>query len=74
MRQLEEFVPIFISAGGTELEAIDILVSRKVLRKLEAKNPLLVKRCVAGFMSFLDTVFGENEMALCRQVFNKYNI
>ncbi len=74
MRQLEEFVPIYMSTGGTELEAVDIIVSRKVLRKLEAKNPLLVKRSAPGFVAVLDSVFGEDELKLCREVFNKFSI
>lgn len=33
--QLEKFVPVYIACGGTVEEAIDIMFSRKVLRKLE---------------------------------------
>ena len=33
--QLEKFVPAYISCGGTVDEAVDIMFSRKVLRKLD---------------------------------------
>lgn len=33
--QLEKFVPVFLACGGTVDEAIDVMFSRKVLRKLE---------------------------------------
>lgn len=33
--QLDKFVPVYIACGGTVDEAIDIMFSRKVLRKLE---------------------------------------
>jgi len=33
--QLEVFVPVYVACGGTTEEAIDIMFSRKVLRKLE---------------------------------------
>ena len=33
--QLEVFVPVYIECGGTVEEAIDIMFSRKILRKLE---------------------------------------
>lgn len=33
--QLETFVPVYIECGGTVEEAIDIMFSRKILRKLE---------------------------------------
>lgn len=33
--QLEKFVPVYIECGGTIDEAVDIMFSRKILRKLE---------------------------------------
>lgn len=33
--QLEKFVPVYIACGGTVDEAIDVMFSKKVLRKLE---------------------------------------
>lgn len=33
--QLDKFVPVYIACGGTVDEAVDIMFSRKVLRKLE---------------------------------------
>lgn len=33
--QLERFVPVYVECGGTKEEAIDIVFSKKVLRKLE---------------------------------------
>ena len=33
--QLEKFVPVYLACGGTVDEAVDIMFSRKVLRKLE---------------------------------------
>ena len=33
--QLEVFVPVYLECGGTVDEAIDIMFSRKILRKLE---------------------------------------
>ena len=33
--QLEKFVPVYLECGGTIDEAVDIMFSRKILRKLE---------------------------------------
>lgn len=33
--QLEKFVPVYLECGGTVDEAVDVMFSRKVLRKLE---------------------------------------
>lgn len=35
LNQLEKFVPVYIECGGTVEEAVDIVFSRKILRKLE---------------------------------------
>ena len=42
-RQIEAYVPIYIACGGTENEALDDILAKKVLRKLESQNPVYVK-------------------------------
>ena len=42
MKQIRSYVPVIVASGGTELEAIDDILSRKVFRKLESKNPSYV--------------------------------
>lgn len=74
MMQLEDFVPVFVSCGGTESEAIDIIMSRKVLRKLEAKNPLFVKREADGLINFINELFGTGAMTNCIEVLRKYDV
>ncbi len=73
MRQIESFVPVYLSAGGTEDEAIDIIVARKVLRKLESKNPMIVKKYVNDFCGLIDDIYGSDKLPLCRRVIEKYN-
>ena len=38
MKQIHDYVPCFIACGGTEKEAIDFIVAKKVLRKFESLN------------------------------------
>jgi hypothetical protein len=44
LNQLERFVPTYIECGGTYLEAIDIVFSKKVLRKLHGRYDELTKK------------------------------
>lgn len=37
MNQIRAFVPVFVACGGTSAKAIDIMFSRKILRKLEGR-------------------------------------
>lgn len=66
MKQISEYVPIYVACGGGETEALDDILSKKVLRKLEMQNPVYVKRSAEGFCAYLDESFGEDGMPLCK--------
>ena len=62
MMQMKKYVPIYIACGGKELEAIDDLIAKKILRKLEAQKPIYVKNKSQELINKLDEVFGEDVM------------
>ena len=67
MKQINSYVPVLVSCGGTELQAIDDILSRKVFRKLESKNPVYVRQQAEGLCAYLDELFGEDQMPLCKE-------
>ncbi len=67
MKQIKQYVPVFIACGGEELEAIDDILSRKVIRKLESQNPVYVRKVAKEFMDTLDEIFGYDKMKLCKE-------
>ncbi len=67
MKQIKTYVPVLVACGGTELEAIDDILARKVFRKLESKNPVYVKQMADGVCGYLDELFGENKLPLCKE-------
>ena len=67
MKQIKTYVPVFVACGGDELEAIDDILSRKVMRKLEAQNPVYVRNASEGLCNYLDEVFGVDKMPLCKE-------
>ena len=67
MNQIKNYVPIIVASGGTELEAIDDILSKKVLRKLESKNLAYVKSAAPDLSSFIENLFGEEEMNQCKK-------
>ena len=67
MKQIKAYVPVIVSCGGTELDAIDDILSRKVLRKLESKNPVYVRSQSEALMDFIDDLFGMDKMPLCKE-------
>ncbi len=67
MKQIRAYVPVLVACGGTELEALDDILSRKVLRKLESKNPVYVRAQSEALCNFLDDLFGTDKMVLCKE-------
>ncbi len=65
MKQISDYVPIMVEAGGTEIDALDDIISRKILRKLEAKNPVYVRSQSEALINKLNDLFGENKLENC---------
>ena len=55
-----------LACGGDELDALDDILARKVLRKLESQNPVYVRSEAEGLLATLDELFGPDRMPLCR--------
>ena len=66
MKQIGDFVPCFIACGGTELEAVDFIVAKKVLRKFESLSLGFMKDELTKCSNYLDRVFGKNKMPICK--------
>ena len=68
MKQIRAYVPVLVACGGTELDGLDDILARKVLRKLESKNPVYVKSQSEALCQYLDELFGADKMPLCKEV------
>ena len=67
MKQIRDYVPCFIGCGGTEIQAIDFIVAKKVLRKFESLSLGFMKDELTKFSTYLDKVFGKNTMVNCKE-------
>ena len=67
MKQMRDYVPCYMACGGTEIEAIDFMVAKKVLRKFESLSLGFMKDELTRFSSYLDKQFGKNTMAICKE-------
>ena len=72
MTQTERFIPVFRACGGTEDQAADLILSKKVLRKLELQNPVYVSAEADGLISELNNVFGDGVMRHCLSYVGKF--
>ena len=66
MKQIKSYIPVFVACGGDELSAIDDILAKKVLRKLEMQNPIYIKNEADGLCAFLDNLFGQDKMVICK--------
>ena len=71
MRQIEAYVPIMLACGGNETEALDDILARKILRKLEQLSPAFVKSESDNLIALLDDLFGEDALTQSRQYIEK---
>ncbi len=71
MKQIKTYIPVFVACGGEELEALDDILAKKVMRKLEMQNPVYVRNAAEGFCNCLDELFGQDKMKLCKAVIHR---
>ena len=67
MKQLKDYVPCYIACGGTELEAVDFIVAKKVLRKFESLSLEFMKDELNSLITYLDKSFGKANMTICKE-------
>jgi len=66
-KQIRDYVPCFMACGGTEMQAIDFIVAKKVLRKFESLSLGFMKDELTKFNTYLDKLFGKNTMVICKE-------
>lgn len=66
IKQMRDFVPVYIACGGTELQAVDFMIAKKVLRKFESLSLGFMKDQLSKFQQYLDREFGRDKMKICK--------
>ena len=62
MKQMYDFIPVYVACGGSEVGGMDYIVARKVLKKFESMNVSFVRDEITGLINYLDKTFGSAEM------------
>ncbi|MCH5351370.1 MAG: AAA family ATPase [Clostridiales bacterium] len=71
MKQIREYIPVYVACGGEELKALDDILSKKVIRKLETQSPTYIRAHKDEFFAVLDKLFGTDEMRACRSAIER---
>ena len=71
MKQINTYIPVFIACGGDELVALDDILAKKVIRKLETQNPIYLRGAAEGLLNYLDELFGTDRMTACKEAIQR---
>ena len=74
LKQIREYVPIYMACGGSELSALDDIFSKKVLRKLEAQSPAYVRSEAPALIERITEIFGANHMTSCKAYLQRFDL
>ena len=66
LKQIYAFVPCYVACGGTEVDGIDFILAKKIIRKFSSLNLGYLKDEIDGFILYLNEVFGEENMNVCK--------
>ena len=72
MTQIESFVPIYVSLGGTKEEALDFLFARKILRKVEGMFEDFVKEELVNLSNLLTKLYGKDTFKETEKLIAKF--
>ena len=76
MKQMYDFIPVYVACGGTELGAMDYIIARKVLKKFESMNVSFVRDEITGLINYIEKTCGkagmEDSKAYLHRIQNLY--
>lgn len=67
MRQVKDFVPCYVACGGTEIDGIDFMFAKKILRKFESLGLGFIRDELDGLVVYLDHEFGSENMRISKE-------
>ena len=70
LNQIENLVPVFVACGGTKEDALDFLLSRKILAKVEGRFEEYVKDALKQFLTLLNKTYGKGVFRRCEATVN----
>lgn len=66
LRQIKAFVPCYVGCGGTEMDGVDFMFAKKILRKFESLGIGFIRDELDGLILYLDTTFGKDNFKISK--------
>ena len=71
MKQIGLFIPIYVACGGKEIDGLDFMVAKKVLRKFESLNLGVIRDEIGKYIRYLDKTFGKENFKICKEYLSR---
>ena len=71
LRQIKDFVPCYIGCGGTEIDGVDFMFAKKILRKFESLGLGFIRDEIDGLILYLDKTFGTEEFRISKEYLHR---
>ena len=71
LNQMKTLVPVYVACGGTKEEALDFLLTRKVLAKLDGRFEDYVKTALKNLLELLAQVYGAEVFVRSEEAINR---
>jgi hypothetical protein len=72
MKQIMVFLPTYMACGGHELDGLDYIVARKIIRKFESLNLPFLQKELEELVIILSRLFGKDAFKESKQMIQKY--
>lgn len=70
LNQIETIVPIYVSAGGKKEEALDFILSRKIISKLDGRFEEYIKPSLRKLLELIHDTYGSDTLTLSEKAIN----
>lgn len=64
LKQIYNFIPIYMACGGNEVDGLDYLMREKVLRKFESLNISFMHKEIDDLILLIQKLFGKNKFKI----------
>ncbi len=72
MKQIMTFLPTYVACGGSEVDGLDYIVARKIIRKLETLNLPFLQKEMEELVTIINKLFGKNAFNDSKQLIAKH--
>lgn len=73
-KQMQDFAPVYIACGGTELDALDYMIQRKILKKFESLNLSFARDEVGDLINYMEKLFGKTGLPMCKKYLQRLQV